>query len=804
MKKISLYLLLVSIIFLTFSFNVSDSPSLNPDKYSKVKIYLNSSGDIQTLLLKGIPADEYSGNIKEGIILILNSNEMNILKNSGFRYDVLIDDMDKFYKEQKAPTEQELRKSFEVMHTDNINSYTLGSMKGAHTYTEIVRILDTLALLYPNIVSTKINVGSSWEARTIWGVKISDNPNINESATEPMAYYDGLHHAREPMGMEVMLYYMYWLCENYNVDPVATYLVNNREIFFVPCVNPDGYVYNQTTNPNGGGQQRKNRHNYGGTGVQIGVDLNRNYGYGWGLNSGSSNDPTSDTYRGPSAFSEPESQAIRDFLLLRHPKIGISFHSNAGSSLNPYSYCDTAIRYDIYADYSSEFAPTNQYLYGTVNEMLAYYSSGTTRDYMHVTGTIGWTVEIGGSDFWPATTEIIPMNSLNLPMMKYISWVGGAYPKLQNFTVAGKGAVSLNDTLQLRIAVRNKGISQTSKNVVVEVSTGYANATPMVTSVNYDSIQVKQIKENTSTPFKFKISNSAVIGDNMQFVCTVKQEGVVASRDTFYITVGNIETLFSDNAETGTTNWTKSGTGTLWDTTYISFWKGAHCFTDSRWGNSKNSTTNYFALNNSINLTGKTNPRIEFAAKWATESGYDYARIQVSSNGGSTWVNLPGRYTKTLSGQPSYVGMNYWVYEQITLNSYIGQTIKIRFNYYTDNGTPGDGFYFDDFRVVDYSANPMGITSNGNEIPNSYALHQNYPNPFNPVTKINFDLPENSFVKLSLFDILGREVSVLINENLSAGRYTYKLNATNLSSGAYFYKLESAKFSDVKRMIISK
>lgn len=806
MKKIFFSLLTFSIIFSLTSFYIYDSKETNADKYSKVKIYLNSSSDIQNLVNKGITADEFWGNTKEGIVLVLNNFEMELLKTSGFRYDILIDDMTKYYDDRKPPTEQEMKNSYNVMQSDNIDAYTLGTMGGFHTYAEIVKVLDTLKYFYPNIISAKMNLGSSQELRTIWGVKISDNPNINESATEPIAYFDGIHHAREPISMEVQLYYMYWLCENYGTNPEATYLINNREIYFVPCVNPDGYVYNQTTNPNGGGDWRKNRRNNGGS---YGVDLNRNFSYGWGLDNGSSGVPSSDTYRGPSAFSEPESQAIRDFLLLRHPKIGLSIHSVAGDFLNPYSYCDTAVRYDLYADLSSEIAPTNQYAYGTVKKMLDYYSSGTTRDFMHVTGTYGWTVEISGSDFWPLSSEIIPLNNLNLPMMKYISWVAGAYPKMQNFTVAGKGSVYKNDTLQLKIAVRNKGISQTSKNVVVELSSTYANATSLVSSVNYDSIQVKQIKENTNTPFKFKISNSANIGDNMQIVCTIKQEGVVASKDTFYVTIGYIETLFSDNAENGIGNWTRSGNGKQWDTTYISFWKGAKCFTDSRWGNSSNSTTNYFALTNSINLTGKTNPRIEYAAKWATETGYDYARIQVSSNGGTSWVNLPGRYTKTLSSQPSYHGMSYWVYEQINLNAYIGQTIKIRFNYYTDSGVPGDGFYFDDFRVVDYRVTQMGITSYGTELPDRFALYQNYPNPFNPVTKINFDIPEKSFVKLTVFDILGRKVASLVNEQLSTGKYEIQFSInqyTNnqFSSGVYFYKLETGNFSDVKKMIISK
>ena len=799
MKKILLSLLVLSLVFLAYNFNFSNPQTNTPYKYSKVKVFLNSPADVQFLISKGISADEYWGNIKDGIILVLNTDEMNQLNSTGFRYDVLVDDMDKYYRERKAPEQQDIFRSNEIMHSDNINAYTLGSMGGAHTYAEIVRVLDTLRLLYPTLVSTKFSVGLTQEGRTIWGIKISDNPNVNESATEPGIYYDGIHHAREPMSMEVQLYYMYWLCENYAINSEAAYLVNNREIFFVPCVNVDGYEYNRSTNPNGGGDWRKNRRNNGGS---YGVDLNRNYGYGWGVNSGSSGTPSSDTYRGPSAFSEPESQGVRDFLLLKHPKIGLSLHSVAGSILNPYSYCDTAIRYDLYADYSSEFGQTNQYLYGTVNEMLAYYSSGTTRDYMHVIGTYGWTVEISGSDFWPQSSEIIPLNNLNLPMMKYISWVGGAYPKFQNFTVMGKGAASKNDTLQLKVAIRNKGLSQTSKPVIVELSTNYANAVSMVSTANYDSIPVKQIRENSTNLFKFKILNTANIGDNIRFVCTVKQADVVASKDTFYVTVGNIETLFSDNAESGTSKWTKSGTGKQWDTTYISYWKGAHCFTDSRWGNSSNSTNNYFTLNNIINLTGKVNPKIEFASKWATEPALDYARIQVSTNNGSTWTSLPGRYTQVISSQASYSGLHYWVYEQISLSSYIGQNVKIRFNYYTDSGTPGDGFYFDDFRVVDYKATASSITPISSVIPKSYSLEQNFPNPFNPETKIKFDLPKNSFVTLKVYDLLGREVASLVSEQLGAG--SYEIPFSGVSSGVYFYKLEAGNFTDVKKMLMTK
>ena len=795
--------LVAIILFIFAGFTESIKPE-NPGKISQVKIHLNSASDIANLFNNGIDADEYFGNIKSGIILNLKDFELLKLKFLGYNYDILIDDLDKYYKNQPGPTDAETQLSREIMKNDNINGYTLGTWTGFHYYTEIIRVIDSMRLLYPNLISVKQNIGTSLENRTIYSVKISDNPDLDESAAEPGVYFDGIHHAREPMSMEVQLYYMWWLLENYATNPEAQHLVDNREIFFVPIVNPDGYVYNETYS---GRDWRKNRRN---SGTCYGVDLNRNYAYGWGIGSGSSGDPCSDTYRGASANSEPESQAVRNLILAKHPKIGISLHSAAGYNLNPYSYTDTVVSFNVYSDFSSEFGETNQFLYGNVMEMLQYYSAGTTRDFMHVNGTYGWTSEMEGSSFWPSSANIIPMCSRFIPTLKLVTWFAGGYAKMQNFSVAGKGWASKNDTLNLNITIRNKGLALASKNVVVELSSTYSGITPIVSSVNYDSISTRQVKANSGNPFKFKIPSTAIIADNMMFVATVKQSGVVASRDTFFITVGKVDSLFSDNAENGLANWTTTSNKLLWDTSYVSSWSGLRSFADSRYGNSKDATQSYFNLAPAINLTGRTNPRAEFAVKFATEPGYDYARIQISTNAGSTWTNLSGRYTKTLGGLPSYAGIKYWVFEQINLTPYIGQNIKLRFYYYTDSGTPGDGIYIDDFRIVDYKDYINGIVSIGGEIPSKYNLFQNYPNPFNPKTQVRFDVPKSGFVKLTVYDLLGKEVTKLVNEFKIAGSYLVYFDAnqgissTPLSSGIYFYKLESGNFIDVRKMTLLK
>jgi hypothetical protein len=95
------------------------------------------------------------------------------------------------------------------------------------------------------------------------------------------------------------------------------------------------------------------------------------------------------------------------------------------------------------------------------------------------------------------------------------------------------------------------------------------------------------------------------------------------------------------------------------------------------------------------------------------------------------------------------------------------------------------------------------VEINGN-IPIEYKLDQNYPNPFNPTTNINFSLPERSFVELKVYNILGTEISTIVNKELPDGNYTYTFNAGNLSSGIYLYKLNTGKLSITKKMTLIK
>jgi Secretion system C-terminal sorting domain/Abnormal spindle-like microcephaly-assoc'd, ASPM-SPD-2-Hydin len=112
-----------------------------------------------------------------------------------------------------------------------------------------------------------------------------------------------------------------------------------------------------------------------------------------------------------------------------------------------------------------------------------------------------------------------------------------------------------------------------------------------------------------------------------------------------------------------------------------------------------------------------------------------------------------------------------------------------------------------DGRIKCFDGGPgvvIGIISSNTEIPESFALHQNYPNPFNPATNIKFDIPTQSFVKLSVFDILGREVEILVNSELLPGVYNADWNASSFASGVYFFRMEAGEFTDVNKMVLVK
>lgn len=292
-----------------------------------------------------------------------------------------------------------------------------------HTYAEINAELHQFDTQYPDRTQL-ISLGKSHELRDLWAIKISDAADLDED--EPVIVLLGAHHAREWISVDVPFLIAKYLLEKYNADTLVTRLVNSAEIWIVPMVNPDGHQYSVTTQR----LWRKNRRNNGdGT---FGVDLNRNYGYQWG-GPGSSGDTFSEIYRGPAAFSEVETQAVRDFLTAQAPKALISYHSFSQLILYPWGYThnappDQALLHSLAVALADRIRAVHGQNYTPEQASDLYLASGDTNDWLYnLFAMPSFTIElrpVGSSPgFELPESQIQPTFQENLPAALFlIDW----------------------------------------------------------------------------------------------------------------------------------------------------------------------------------------------------------------------------------------------------------------------------------------------------------------------------------------------------------------------------------------------
>jgi hypothetical protein len=278
----------------------------------------------------------------------------------------------------------------------------------AADYPAITAFYD-LGELYPNDNGTR---KTSHEGRTFFALKISDNPHINES-DEPNILYVGLHHAREWMTTEMMIWLMEHILADYGTNDTITQIVDTRELWLFPVFNPDGFVYTDTTDRT----WRKNRRDNGDG--SFGVDPNRNYGYEWGYDdTGSSPDPGNILYRGPYPFSEPCTQIMRDFALDVKFDLGISFHTYSEVMGFPPAYDRFHVPdYPFFRELARRQAVHNGYDYGDVADGILYEVNGGFDDWMYFnTSALTFTYEMNSlaqGGFYVDSSLIVPTCTMN-------------------------------------------------------------------------------------------------------------------------------------------------------------------------------------------------------------------------------------------------------------------------------------------------------------------------------------------------------------------------------------------------------
>jgi hypothetical protein len=331
-----------------------------------------------------------------------------------------------------------------------------------HDYGEMVAEINTLVASKPSI-ARKSTIGTSFEGRDMPLIKISDNVASDES--EPEILFNAHQHAREHLTVEMALYLLHQFIDLYGSDTRITNLVNSREIWIVPDMNPDGGEYDIATGSYR--SWRKNRQPNSGS-SNVGTDLNRNWAFQWGCCGGSSGSTGSETYRGPSAFSAPETTNLRNFVNSRvvggtqQIKVNIDFHTYSELVLWPYGYTTANTTPTLNADAQSTFATIGRAMAdsnGFTPEQASdlYIADGTIIDWMWGNhGIFSYTFELypasGGGGFYPPDEVIGAQTSRNrdavLILAEYADCPWRAIGKQAQYCGGGGGTTVYSDTFE--------------------------------------------------------------------------------------------------------------------------------------------------------------------------------------------------------------------------------------------------------------------------------------------------------------------------------------------------------------------
>ena len=758
--------------------------NVHAQKYHRVKINLQHQ-NINRLAQLGIAVDH--GEYKKGIHFIsdLSDDEIEKVKNNGFNYQVLIQDVEQHYIQQNASLKN-YNPHQSTLNTSSCKTcpqfqtpanFNLGSMGGFFTYQEMLNNLDSMAAKFPQLISQRqiIDTTHTLNGNQLYWLKISDNPNSNE--TEPQILYTSLHHAREAESLSQLIFYMWYLLENYNTNDEIRYLVDNTEMYFIPCINPDGYIYNETTNPNGGGMWRKNRRDNGDG--SFGVDLNRNYGDHWGYDdNGSSPDPTSDTYRGTAGFSEIETQLVRDFCNSHQFKLALNNHTYSNLLIYPWGYIASFQTPDslIFQNFAKRMTKCSGFSYGTGNETVGYLVNGDSDDWMYGEQQskpliLAMTPEAGNSSdgFWPAINRIVEIAKVTMDQNLSLARLANKYAETES--IQEKFISSTNEYVKFnfkRLGLENGGFT--------------VSLIPL--GNNIAAVGAPKVFNN---PAHFQTFNDSILitlqaglqqGELVKYIIATNN-GNYSHHDTITRIYGQPVVAYT-NSCSAISGFTNAG----WGISTTQFVSAGGSLTDSPSGFYPDNSTETVTTSSFINLSDALAATLSFNAKWDIEKGYDFVELMVSTDG-TNYSPICGKYTVEGSdfqtgGLPLYDGRQLeWVKENIDLSDYLGQNIKLRFKLTSDSWVNADGFYVDDIEV-------LKITNVGLANQNTNAnLFQVYPNPAsNEITIHSGTSRQNESFTIQLLDALGKVV-----EEKNNCSFNSKLSINELPDGIYLLNI---------------
>ena len=726
-----------------------------------------------------------------------------------------------------------------------------------HTFSELTAELQQFGQDYPDIFQLQ-SAGYSVLNRNLWIVKISDNVSTEEP--EPEFKYISTMHGNEPVGMEMCLYFMRYLLENYGTNPRTTKIVDENETWIMPLMNPDGYV----------ARSRRNHH---------GVDLNRDFP-----------DRISDPYN-TTHGREPETKAIMNFCALHSFVLSANFHTGAlvanypydsnESGYSTYTACpDDNLFIELAKEYSYYNPPmwnTPQFTDGITNGADWYVIYGGMQDWNYVwMGCNDITVELSDNK-WPAASLLPSLWEDNREsMLKYLEAVNWGvrglvtdsltgHPLAATIEVAGidhkiftdpdvgdyyrlllSGTYNLSFSADGYLTKEIQSVSVIdNQSTILDVQlvpiTNF-----IVQGTLYDCISeepVKAIIEFSGTSF-FSTESDSLSGEFQielpkdYYSITLKNDRYVQITDSVNIFENTdihyrlqpYTFVFETSLEIDNGGFTNNDSTWQWGAP--TFGPSEACSGENVWG------TNLGGIYpNQINASLATPEicvpnadTIFFTFKQWLEAetdlffentAYDGGIVEISTDGGFQWNQvLPTNdyhfvipaHIQASPFQPGthvFSGNQDWAEQVLDLEPYRGQNIHIRFRFGSDNDNdyPFAGWYIDDINVkyVDRSTNIKPIDLKNYQ--HDYFLLKNYPNPFNSSTQIKYSIPLDGKVNISVYNISGQLITTLVNRHHQTGQYQIiweglDSNRNSVASGVYFIGIEHNSRMQIKKAIL--
>ncbi len=679
-------------------------------------------------------------------------NDLQRIQSMGLTYEVIQENVEEFYRSRL--------------------DHELDDMGGYATFDEIGEWALEFVETYSTIATGPDTIGFTLENRPIWVIKISDNPEDDED--EPELFLNAAIHAREVITPMVLMHFAELLAENYETDDRVTDIINENELWILPCFNVDGYVWNEETDPNGGGMWRKNRRRING--VVYGVDLNRNFPYMWGYDDdGSSPIPADQTYRGQSAGSEPAVQVVMEFVNSRNFVSVINYHSYSNLILYPFGYSMDELPqdYDIYVAFTEHLNETLSWGTGRPLEGIGYSTNGDANDWMEAGADyhiFTFVFEVGGNSdgFWPAQHRIEPLvEQQEEPLLRFCET--GGHPEILRAPLAPTAlvddTVSGEFTLRWRVD-RDQGVNAPVSYDIVELESpvceddaetdagqwirqGWNRVVGQYHSSNhsYFSGSVNSSFHTMTSVYAYEVQE----GDELHFWTMYDIEDdfdyayVQVSTDgsAFTNLEGNITTNYNPNGANQGNGITGSSSG--WDEAIFSLeeYEGESILIRFAYA------TDSYVLGDGMYIDDIT-PSLFFES-----------RLEVATAHADTFITID-RTIEQDEWHLWYQVRAIDAQEDISPWSNAAGTIVV---------------------PVDYAPEDA--------LPQEFSVSSIYPNPFNPTCSMSINLPETAELHVEVFDMLGRSVAVVVNSQRLAGQRFITLDGTQWSSGLYFVRVNA-------------